>query len=221
MKKLVFSLFVLMLSFSAFGATVTGDPTELQVKVFRFAVSASTDCSNPITVVDRGSNADYVNFLDSPNLGSGSLADGTYPCVMIEMSDQIKFKPATNVGVDCVANTEYTLDVCGNNETVTLFDGSSGTCAGDNGANSSGSFTETTVTLYLSTASTSSGGSANAFTPPTSGSDASNGFNLGTALTVSGAQSGTFTVNGTGKVESDDTTSQGYCEFQPPSFTFN
>jgi hypothetical protein len=137
---------------------------------------------------------------------------------MIEMSDQLKFSPDGNVGTKCDGNTEYTLDVCGSNSAYTDLDGNAQTCAGDNGSEATGGRVDTKVVLYLSTFSTSTGGGANAFSPPTAASDASNGFNLGSQLVVQGTEVGVFNVNGTGKVESD--TSRTYCEFQPPLFSF-
>ncbi|MCO4754228.1 MAG: hypothetical protein KC478_07085 [Bacteriovoracaceae bacterium] len=215
MKKL---LFVSMLATSTV-FSATGDPDSLKIKLYRFAVSDNADCSNPKVVVDRSSNPQYVSMLDRPEFGSGEVDNGTYPCVMIEMSDQIKFSPDGNVGTQCDGNVEYTLDVCGGSGTYQKLDGTTGTCAGDNGADSSGSYTETKVVLYLSTNSTSTGGGANAFVPPTTGSDATKGFQLGSPLIVSGTEVGIFDVDGTGKVDGDPGPS--YCEFMPPLFSFS
>lgn len=201
----------------------TGDPDSLKIKLYRFAVSESEDCSNPKIVIDRGSNPTYVSMLSKPSFGSGELDNGTYPCVMIEMSDNIKFDPDGNIGSHCDGNTEYTLDVCNANggaTPYTLLDGTTGTCTGGDGLGSSGAV-ETKIVLYLSTRSTSTGGGANPFTPPATAGDAgTKGFKLASALVVSGTETGIFDVNGTGKVVSN-TGSGGYCEFQPPVFSFS
>ena len=110
MKLLVLlALSFSMVSFSAVDGT--GDPDSLSIKLYRFAVSTNTDCSNPTVVIDKSDDPQYVSMLDRPTFGSGVIDDGTYPCVMIEMSDWIKFSPDGNVGSLCDGNDEYTLDV--------------------------------------------------------------------------------------------------------------
>lgn len=213
MKYLAIPITSLILCAPVYSAT--GNPSSLKIKVHRFAVSENADCSNPKVVIDNSANPTYVSMLDSPKFGAGELANGTYPCVMVEMSDQIKFTPESNVGSTCTAGTEYTLDVCGSG-TYTNLDGTTGTCTGDNGSDPSDNHVEEKLVLYLSTNSTSTGGSSNAFEPPTSASDGSHGFNLGSALIVSGTEVGVFDVDGRGKVE-DETS---YCEFSPPIFSF-
>ncbi len=217
MKKL--TIFAILSSTLAYGAVDgTGDPDSLKIKLYRFAVSENADCSNPKVVVDKSSNPQYVSMLDRPEFGSGILDNGTYPCVMIEMSDQIKFSPDGNVGSLCDGNQEYTLDVCGGGGSYQKLDGTLDTCGGDNGADPGDTLVDTKVVLYLSTNSTSTGGS-NAFLPPASGSDATRGFQLGSPLIVSGTEIGIFEVDGSNKVESDD--ARTYCEFMPPQFSFS
>lgn len=212
-------LLIVSLLLSAQAFALTGNPSSLKIKVYRFAVSENTDCSNPKIVLDNSSDATYVSMLDTPNFGSGVLANGTYPCVMIEMSDNIKFTPDSTFGTYCVGGTEYTLDVCGSSSSYIDLDGVTQACSGDNGSDPADNHVDDKLVLYLSTASTSTGGGANAFQPPTSAADASNGFNLPSALIVSGTEVGIFDVNGTGKVESD--LGPAYCEFAPPLFSFS
>lgn len=220
MKKLLVGL-IFFCNVSYATVDGTGDPDSLEIKLYRFAVSTNSDCSNPQVVIDKttgSSEPEYVSMLDKPEFGEGSVDNGTYPCVMIEMSDHIKFSPDGNVGSLCDGNTTYTLDVCGGGGSYTDLDGNVSTCSGDNGADPSDSRVDTKVVLYLSTASTSTSGS-NAFQPPTSDSDASNGFKLASSLVVSGTEVGVFDVDGSGQVESDD--SRTYCEFMPPTFSFD
>jgi hypothetical protein len=217
MKYLLIPLASIILSAPVFSAT--GDPSSLKIKVHRFAVSENADCSNPKIVIDNSANPQYVSMLDSPNFGNGELANGTYPCVMVEMSDQIKFTPEANIGSHCAGGTEYTLDVCGSG-TYTNLDGTTGTCTGDNGSAPAANKVEEKLVLYISTNSTSTGGGSNAFEPPTSVGDGSHGFNLGSALIVSGTEVGIFDVDGRGKVDGDNG-SNTYCEFSPPIFSFS
>lgn len=79
-------------------------PTSLKLKVYKFAVSTSPLCTNLITIVDNGSTPTEVDFLGSPNLGNGIVANGTYPCIVIEFADNIKFATAVNsTSNHCVA----------------------------------------------------------------------------------------------------------------------
>lgn len=212
MKYLLLALTVFASQISS-AADLGLDPANLKLKVYKLAVSTSALCTNLTTVIDE-SAPDYMDFLSNPTLGSGLLTNGTYPCIVIEMSDQVKFTPdETSDGGNCSTGVEETLDVCSSGSSK-LVDGTTTTCAsGDN-----------RVAMYLSTTSTSTGGGADAFNPPTTTSDSSNGFNLGSALTVSGTSSAKFVVNGSGKVcDTDDggcSGSANSCELAPPTFTF-
>lgn len=214
MKKFIFILNLLFVS-NVYSADLNLDPEYLKLTIYKFSVSTSPLCTSPVTVFENSSGVE-ANVLESPDFGDGFLADGTYSCVIIEFSDNIKYTPtASSDSGGCVAGTEYTLDVCNasGGGSVTMTDGTTTTCDDTNQR----------ITMYLSTASTSSGGSANAFTPPTSLSDASNGFNLASALVVSGKTSGKFVVNGTDKVcDTNDGSCSGVgtCEMMPPAFSF-
>ena len=74
-------------------ATPAGDinltPTSLKLKVYKMAVSTSGLCTNLVTVVDNGATPSEVDFTQDPALGSGSIADGTYPCIVIEFADAV------------------------------------------------------------------------------------------------------------------------------------
>ena len=183
------------------------DPTELNIKVYKFAVSASTDCTNLITIYENSAPT-AVNLLSNPTIGSGSLAEGTYPCIAMEMSDNITFVPASNEGSFCTAGTTYTLDVCrtDNNGTSKLVDGSTTTCTGSYSGGTS-VLGEDKVTIYMST----TGANGNEGFIPTSP------FPLTSAFTVTAAATATFIVDGTGKVESGPSE----CDMQPPTFGFS
>lgn len=189
------------------------NPESVHIKVRKVAVSANEDCSSPTTIFSTDS-PEYVDMSGSPSIGSGTLANGTYPCVMIEMSDQIRFVPEeTSDSGNCVANTTHTVDVCKDNgggaPSFELIDGTTGTC-------STADDTEDFVALFLSTLSTATtGDTGNPFVPATS-SDATNGFKLNGSFTVSGDVSSTFTVDFVGKVED----SGSDCDVQPPEFGF-
>jgi hypothetical protein len=238
MKKFL-SILTLLISLPSF--SVPMDASALRLKVYKMAVSTSPNCSSPVTVFETSSPS-YVDFKGAPNLGNGNLADGTYPCVIIEFSDNIKLTPSAN-GALCSVSSEVTNDVCrcydqnsdgdcddvGENTTSTLIDGSTATCtSGDD-----------RVAMYLSTASSATTQS-DAFNPPgcnTVGCDNDTGFNLASPLVVAGTVVGKFVVNTDDKVcDGDDgwsgvgdcsTTgnvcsceSDTQCNMLPPLFSF-
>ena len=213
MKKLLVIFF--LINHAAFGANTALSPSELILSVYKLAISTSPLCTNPITVFDNSTPTE-VNFLSAPSLGSGTVADGTYPCIMIEFSDNIKFRPSsTSDASACVSGTQYTVDVCNasSSTSFTLINGTTRTC--DN--------TNQRVAMYLSTASSTVSGNANAFVSPTTIPDATKGFKLSSALVVSGTSSGKFIVNGTGKVcdPADASCNGAGCQMEPPLFSFS
>ena len=209
----------LSIGFQANGADVGLSPSSLKLAVYKVSVSTSPLCTNLMTVIDNGSTPSEVNFVGGVQLGTGTIPIGVYPCIAIEFSDNIKFTPAANsTSGNCLASTEETLDVCrsGNGDTSVLADGTVTTCT--NGADR--------VAMYLSTASSQTT-QADAFNPPTTLGDSTKGFNLGNALTVSGAASGKFIANPAGQVcDGNDSNCEGggnpgTCNMGPPAFSFS
>ena len=188
------------------------DPAYLRLKVYKFAVSTDPLCTNP-RVIFESNTAEYVDLLDTPTLGSGIVADGTYHCVIIEFSDMIAYAPnTTSTSGNCVSNTGAMLDVC-ESGTSRLIDGTDSTCT--NG--------EDRIAMYLSTASTRTTAS-NFANPPTVLSDGTNGFNLGSALEVNSRTLAKFVVNATDKIcDASDDSCPGIgstCFLAPPLFSF-
>ena len=206
MKKQFLAAILLLSSISA--NAVPLNASSLRLKIYKMAVSSSPNCSNPI-VVFTNSSPSYTNFKSGPNLGSGDLADGTYPCVIIEFSDNIKITPDAN-GTYCQMSVEDTQDVCrdydgpgGSTTTATLIDGTTVTCdSSDN-----------RVAMYLTTASSATQGS-DAFNPPSCNTAGCGtiGINLASPLVVSGTAVGKFTVDTDAKVcDGDDGFPGGDC----------
>lgn len=201
--------------------------SSIKLKVYKMAVSASPLCTDLITVLDNGNTPTEVDFLQNPSLGSGTLGNGTYPCIVIEFSDLVKFTPSANSdGGNCLTSTEYTLDVCrAGGDTSTLINGTSTTCTGTSGNNTTyGTPGDDRVAMYISTTTT---GGADAFNRPTSIGDNAHGLNLGAALTISGTSSGKFVVNPAGQVcDNAAATCEGgagggtKCEMGAPAFSF-
>ena len=206
-QKIILVFFLVTLG-EAWAATST---SELLIKVYQVAVSASTDCSGP-QVIFTSTSGTEVDFLKNPMLGGGNIPDGTYPCIMINMSDVIKYRPTANDGTLCVAGTQYFSDVCrsDSSESTDLFNGSTTTNVACTGINppTAASVGANQVTLYLFTTSPSTGAAFR--------SGAANGFLLGNPFVVSGSSTGTFVVDVTNKVMDNGS----YCEMDAPTFSF-
>ena len=187
------------------------DASSLKLQVYSVMLSTSPLCTSPVTVFSSAS-ATEVDFLATPTLGSGNPPDATYRCVIIRMSDLIKFTPRTSAGL-CVAGTQYVADVCrtDNGGTTQAPDaiGAPTACMGTDAAPVSDA-----VYLYLTTnASAGTGGST--FMPPTDASS-TNGLNLTAPLVIAGTAKSKFIVNATGKVGDDGVS----CGMNPPVFGF-
>ncbi len=92
------------------GGTVIGDPASLTIKMYSLYVSANEDCSSPVLVTDHGSSGAEKDFSAGPTLFEGTPANGTYKCLIVNMSDWLKFK-SNSVGPLCNLTTEYDMDI--------------------------------------------------------------------------------------------------------------
>ena len=187
------------------------DASSLKLQVYSVMLSTSPQCTSPVTVFSSATPTE-VDFLATPTLGSGNPPDGTYHCVIIKMSDLIKFTPSTTAGL-CSASVQYTADVCrtdngGITQAPDAF-GAPNACAGTDAAPVSDA-----VHLYLTT-NASAGTGGNTFMQPT-GPASTNGLNLTAPLVIAGAAKSKFVVNATGKVGDDGAA----CGMNPPVFGF-
>ena len=213
MKKIKLFIFTFLLacSIQTVSALDTGiNPAYLELKVYKMAVSSSVYCTDLVTVFEND-NPVYEDFLASPQLGSGSVMNGTYPCIVIEFSDIIKWASEENSdSANCVVGQLETQEICragGGDSDFTLIDGTQGTCVDG----------EQRIAMYLSTASTLiNGENGNAFVRPTA-ADTNKGLPLLNSLIVSGGTAAKFIVDGLGKIED----SSGQCEMMPPAFSFS
>jgi len=187
------------------------DASSLKLQVYSVMLSTSPQCTSPVTVFSSATPTE-VDFLATPTLGSGNPPDATYHCVIIKMSDLIKFTPSTTAGL-CSASVQYTADVCrsDNGGTTQAPDsvGAPNACSGTDAAP-----VADTVHLYLTT-NASAGTGGNTFMQPT-GPASTNGLNLTAPLVIAGAAKSKFIVNATGKVGDDGVA----CGMNPPLFGF-
>ena len=208
MKSLKFSIVAAaLLSANAMAL----DASSLKLQVYSVMLSTSPQCTSPVTVFSSAT-ATEVDFLASPTLGSGNPPDATYNCVIIKMSDLIKFTPSSTSGL-CTVGTQYTADVCrtDNSGTTQAPDavGAPNVCNGTDAAP-----VADTVYLYLTT-NPSAGTGGSTFMQPT-GPTSTNGLNLTAPLVIAGAAKSKFIVNATGKVGDDGVS----CGMDPPVFGF-
>ena len=187
------------------------DASSIKLTVQSVMLSTSPLCTSPITVFSTATPVE-MDFLAAPTLGSGNPPDATYNCVIIKMSDLIKFKPSSTSG-SCSAGSEYTIDICraNNGGSTRAPDGSgpASVCTGTDIAPVSD-----TVYLYLTT-NTTAGTSGDTFLQPTS-SASTYGLNLATPLVIAGTARSKFVVDASGKVDG----ANGPCGLNPPRFAF-
>lgn len=130
------STFVFSTSIALANNTVT--PSTLKLTGYQLWASTSTDCSNPIKVIDNGSAGKEVDIATSTDFGSATLPpNGTYVCLIAVVSDTYTIVPAitgtTAAGGTandlCIAGNTYTQDTCGTGVSSVLPDGTTTTCA--------------------------------------------------------------------------------------------
>lgn len=190
-------------------ASVSGiDPSSVKLKIYKVGFYKDEYCTK---LEDSCSaSGDYQEMTDSPTLCSAKLSDGKYKCIAIEMSDTLKSTPVESSDNDgCVADEENDLNVC-RGQISEDMDGDEIDC--DDG--------DDRVTIYLSTASTNSGGDdgGNAFVKPTE-DDPNNGLALSNAFVVDGKTTAVFVSDFTGKI-AESGSGPYTCETQPPVFSF-
>ena len=201
-------------------ALLGGDPSSVRIKVTGAWISTTSTCDD-LKVIYDGSNADYRDFiLNPPSVFSSELDPGTYNCVVLRMSDWIKFTPATNQGTMCIAGTEATQDVCaasptGGNEWANVESpaGTTTPCGvGD---------IDEQVYVWISSGTAPTGQTIGFQRPDTAG--AAKGIYLAQPLVIEEGKAVTayFNMNGTGLVgdQSRDGTTK-YCGFDQPTFSF-
>jgi len=209
--KFISTILFLVLFVSSQNTFATTNPSELLMKVYQVAVAESTSCLNPLVIFNSTDGVE-TNFLTSPILGGGNIPDGTYHCVIITMSDIIKYRPVANDGTRCIAGTQYFSDVCrsDNADATDQLVGSTTTTYNCTGINppTAANIGDNKVSIYLHTDSPNTN---SAFKRGTT-----QGITLINPFVVNGTSAGVFVVDGTNKV----TDNGSYCEMNQPTFKF-
>lgn len=203
-SALLFSVFVTVHTTNIAAASNSGDASEVNMKLYKVWVSPHEDCSEA-RLVYSNSSPTTQNMINNPTLGTGSVADGRYPCVVLKMSDLITGKPNyTSTGGMCTPSTNISIDVFRSDNGSGNSVCPDGTIIPGTGTNSAG--IEDGPCLYMST----SGSDTN------TGWVASSPFPLSGALVVAGDRNGTFVADFRGKILDEGT----QCGIDPPVFGF-
>ena len=207
---------------------VNGDKAAWAIsKVYLYTDAYCTEGKQTITVlgdsVSTPSESNKIEFAGTPDLGSATIANGTYNCVATKMWDNVTFSPSTDSSSgNCVATDNYTMDICGSDNSSSLQsvynpdNSSSYNCSLDDAPENEW------VWVYFSTASTDNDNSTladleNDFLPPTA-STPSNGVPLATGLVVSSTSSGSLKTDLANRVLDD--TDENTCGMLKPAFSF-
>ncbi len=210
MKRLIVFLSALLIGSPAF--SVNADSSSTKITVYGMWLSTNGDCSSPVQVFNNAS-ATLVDISQSPTLGQGKVAAGTYKCLILKIDSLVTFTPSASPGAPCVAGTPVTIKSCA----ATGMTGSANTVNSSKDAvtgatiNCTGSNADTTggqqVYLYLSRNSACNGSLTggctypNVFSPPTTTGDIVNGWKLDNDIVMSGDATGSFVFNTDGQVD--------------------
>lgn len=86
------------------------DPTEFSIGFLEMRLSASVDCSAPYQTVFAQSSPNRVDLLTDPEIANtDGVAEGTYPCVLMRISDLLQFVPSATTGA-CTGGVAVTRD---------------------------------------------------------------------------------------------------------------
>lgn len=88
--------------------TTVGDPASFKVKVYQLLGSTNPDCTDPVLLAGDGSTGEQHDLLTEATLFE-TLEIGTYACLVIKMSDQVRFSSKTASGA-CTSADEFTRD---------------------------------------------------------------------------------------------------------------
>ncbi len=102
--------------YTAQAATIMGTPTSVKMKPIKIFLAENADCTNPVLVQDKTGSAVYEDIVGKPTLfSSTTVTPGTYHCMIVKMTDILKFTPDSTAEIDssnvCMAGQEYSFDI--------------------------------------------------------------------------------------------------------------
>ena len=163
--------------------------------------------------------SDKENYADSPQLGSGSIPNGTYNCMAVRIWDNVTFSPTENTTSGaCAAASDYTTDICGGDPYWNPDTGASANCAADASPASEWTW------IYMSTVSTDLDADDDCvgcdWNPPTA-DNLTRGVTLGAPLVISAAKTSIFKTTITNRIADTTRLGNASCGMLKPAFTFN
>ena len=199
-----FFAFAMLVSGPVFANVSNGvDPGYVKIKVYEMRVSPNADCSGGITVF-RNAAPTYQDFANTPTLGAGAIPNGTYQCIMMRMSDFIRYTPTT-------ANPSWTHSVCTVGTDYVSDVGHDGTAVDPDGTgHAMTAGVEDIVWLYVRPGAPVGGG--NTFAP-------TGGIPLTSPLVVNGDGAHTMVFNFSGRV-GEENGSTWACGCDAPTLGF-
>ena len=91
-------------------ASLMVDPSLFKMGFYQLYLSSATDCSGPNLLHNYGVRTDF-DLVTGPTLFTVTGApSGTYPCLIMRISDILEFVPSADFG-PCVAGTTYHTDI--------------------------------------------------------------------------------------------------------------
>jgi len=86
---------------------LAGSPTSLNLDIYALYVSQNEDCTDAIEIFDNGNTPLEVDIYSTNTLFSGVIANGTYNCIAMKMSDNISYQVDSTAvaahGPECVS----------------------------------------------------------------------------------------------------------------------
>ncbi len=143
------------------------DATSIKYKIYKIALSASAECTNPVTLLESPTGV-QSDLLATPTFAKGKISAGTYRCVLIELSKNIN----TTSSAPCTVPRDNLI--CADNQESKLIGGTPVTCSGGTG-------NDQRVVLYYTTLSAQTSGTR-VFLPPTGAADTTSGVTLTTPI---------------------------------------
>ena len=205
---------------------VDGDKAAWAIsKVYLYTDAYCTEGKQTITIlgdsVTTPTEANKVDFYGTPDLGSATIANGTYNCVATRMWDNITFSPKTTTTTNnCIAADNYTQDICASDSASSLTSVYNPDTSSTYNCSLDDTPANEWVWIYFSTASTDSDNETlldleSDWNPPTVAKP-SNGVPLASALVVNAASSGSLKTTITNRVADDGSE----CMMYKPAFSF-
>lgn len=204
----------LLSGFVSIGHTAeVGDPSVVRMKMYATYISPNSDCSNAREIF-REASPSYQDMANgTPTFGRGIVGNGTYPCIIIELSDRIESVAGfTSDSGNCIQGQTKVLDIARGEVTTHPTTGVHTTTA----------VGEDRIFIYLTTAPSGSVANNSYFQPSQPGP-------LANAFVVRGDRSGLFVMDFTGKISDQEAAwdsshvqapTMDNCELDAPVFRF-